>query len=390
MVFLMFFVSMLFQFKAMAVVTVEVDNFELYVPESLSKQFSEEEEVFLRNRYTDFLNELKTKTNQIIPQDIKGNLSNKKFVFTMVKDLAPYGMFLHHLTKEWDEKNMNLFNGEEKYFDENTYHVFFNPFEEMSEQFRILAHEYFHAIHFILNPFEEDWVKEGMAQVFEMKVTGKPFREHLEGGLNDLTSELITEYDHSHYSPQLYGHHFLYFYYLEKNCGSMDLFWKIAKSNYPPPMDFNLGPIPVPSASLQKLSGKENIDLQLRSLPQLRPHCRNFENATKSFEIGRVLNRDVWDINDEKQYFIYSYHPSPQINIFTHGIEAITPLYVPFLVTDADTIKHMSQQHVKNFSFFIVRLMVPRLVKEYDNPSELLENFKPGLGDTIIILKTKE
>ena len=382
----LFIVSIITVHKAEATIRISYENMMIFVPETVSLQLKTMDKSHLETRYYAFLKDLYRETQKHLPKDVKKLIKDKRFVFTMVEGLSPYGAFVPDLTKSWDIENHNLFFNDQDLYNDDYLHILFNPFEKKKERFRILSHEYFHAIHHLLNPAEEDWVKEGLAQLFEWKVTGLPFRPHLEAGLKNLTTPLIAEYDHNKYSSEVYGQHLLYFYYLEKNCGGEKLFWDIARSMYLSPIAKNVLSLDRGQKSTLKRIGIENIDIRLKNnIHTFKEQCRDFDQSALSFQLARILNSDVWDISDEKMYFLYSYHPSPIINIYYAGIAKYMPKYMPFLVTDLSALKNFPLSEQSNFHFYEIYLNFPKGLDKAGNLLDLLEK-KTFRKDTLIFM----
>ena len=237
---------------------------------------------------------------------------------------------------------------------------------------------------------EEDWVKEGMAQLFEWKVTGRFFRKHLEQGLEKLTTPLITSYDHGHYQPELYGHHLLYFYYLTQNCGGENLFWEMAQGYSSLSLLSKVMAPLVPAHPSEDLKGANKINYHLLSSVQsFKLQCRDFQSSALHFQIARILNQDLWDHNDEGIYRIYPYHPSPIMNLYTHGIERVMPLFMPFVLVDSEQLKSFPRNQLSKFKFIKIKLSIPRDVAIYSDPNQLLDSIQKTPGEVIVVIKVE-
>ena len=135
-----------------------------------------------------------------------------------------------------------------------------------------LLHEWFHALHWYLDPEEPSWVKEGLAYLFVYRslhgvlqypgVAIQTATSHSNTGLEHVFSIHADE-------EEAYGHTFLYFLYLYRNCGGEDLFWKLAKGD---------------SGSPRK-TGRQWIDEVLKGSDST--WCGSFENTAIQAEIGR-------------------------------------------------------------------------------------------------------
>ena len=137
----------------------------------------------------------------------------------------------------------------------------------------LLAHEFFHAVHHVLHPGEEPWVREGLAQLFETMVLGSMNGVNLAAAFKDPSTPLMGRYSIERPNPAQYGHDLLYFHYLKSQCGGDGLVWKLASG-----------------ASGE--TGRNGIDRELRasSGPRL-PQCESFEASARHFEIARMHNQ---------------------------------------------------------------------------------------------------
>ncbi|MBC7538740.1 MAG: hypothetical protein H7281_07965 [Bacteriovorax sp.] len=59
----------------------------------------------------------------------------------------------------------------------------------------LFAHEFFHAVHFEINPDEATWVREGMTQLFEYFTTDELNRSNLRAAIDNPLTPLIGKYD---------------------------------------------------------------------------------------------------------------------------------------------------------------------------------------------------
>lgn len=136
----------------------------------------------------------------------------------------------------------------------------------------LLAHEFFHAIHFEINPDESKWVREGMAQVFEYLITNELSGSNLRAAIVNPLTPLIGKYDITDPNAAQYGHNMLYFYYLYNHCGGDPFFWSLALGQ-------------------DDLKGAYLIDSVLRSIPSDKAECRDFIDSAISFEVAKVHNQ---------------------------------------------------------------------------------------------------
>jgi len=147
---------------------------------------------------------------------------------------------------------------------------------DSQETEEILSHEFFHLIHYYLHPNEEAWMREGLAQIFAWRVAGRPNSKNLVAGLKIPGVELMSQIDPSRIQPEAYGHSFLYFFYLWKNCGGDSLFWDLTRSG---PGFFGARGIDA------VLKGRRKSD----SLEQ----CLSFRQSALDFELSRVCNSET-------------------------------------------------------------------------------------------------
>ncbi len=135
---------------------------------------------------------------------------------------------------------------------------------------RIVAHEYFHAVHFALNPGELDWIREGLAQLFEHIVFGGFNAAHVHASLTNSDYGLEETFDPNSYSPEKYGNTLLYFYYINTQCSLNNaLFWNQIRASSP---------------------GRSGISNTLSKLASPLAHCRNFETSAAAFSVARLVN----------------------------------------------------------------------------------------------------
>jgi hypothetical protein len=214
----------------------------------------------VRIRLLELKESYETKLLAIIPAPLLKRIENQKIIIRFEKNAffgndphAPKGLFKFvndtytvHLLWDW---------------------LFHPNFE------RLFLHEVLHAIHKKLNPFEVDWVKEGLAQVFEEMVLGSLNFETISSYYKSPLVSFFKPYSVISLDKALYGQHLLYFYYLIKQCGGKKLFWNL--------LDGAQG------SSI----GQHNIDraLQEHDLPQ----CINFKASLKNYTLAKIYNRRI-------------------------------------------------------------------------------------------------
>jgi hypothetical protein len=148
----------------------------------------------------------------------------------------------------------------------------------------LLAHEFFHAVHYELNPDEEPWIREGMAQLFEYITTHELSGANLQAAIANPFTPLIGRYEISEPNPAQYGHNFLYFYYLYNHCGKDELFWKI-------------------TSGVDGKNGAALIDSTLKDSRISAIECRDFYSSALSFEAAKVHNQIQFTNESEKERF---------------------------------------------------------------------------------------
>lgn len=153
----------------------------------------------------------------------------------------------------------------------------------------LFSHEFFHALHFLVNPGEEEWIREGLAMLFEKKMGENFNAQAIEASLHSSTTPLISLYDINDYSFEQYGHHMLYFHYLTQNCGK-DLFWKMV------------------AKKPKSLFGSSGIDYVLKKSENLkRPNlCHDFETTALNFEVARMHNHYSGASQSSNYFLIFS------------------------------------------------------------------------------------
>ena len=161
----------------------------------------------------------------------------------------------------------------------------------------LLAHEFFHAIHFEINPDEATWVREGMAQTFEYIVTNELNGLNLQAAIANPYTPLIGTYNIDDVNAAQYGHNMLYFYYLYRHCGGDNFFWSLASGE-------------------DDLKGAYLIDALLvsqASKTTTHSECKNFLSSAISFEVAKMHNQTQFtkDIDGDK-YFLAPTNVSPR------------------------------------------------------------------------------
>lgn len=167
----------------------------------------------------------------------------------------------------------------------------------------LLAHEFFHAIHFEINADEAPWVREGMAQLFEYIVTDELNGLNLKAAIENPLTPLIGSYNVGDINAAQYGHNMLYFYYLYKHCGGDQFFWSMAEGD---------------QEGVQAESEKKGaylIDTILNSSKNKNTECKNFLSSVISFEVAKLHNQiQVTKNNERERFFLAPTNLSPAVN----------------------------------------------------------------------------
>lgn len=146
---------------------------------------------------------------------------------------------------------------------------------------RLLAHELFHAVHYLHNKRELSWVREGLAQLFE---------SHLYGGFNPSTVvtalttnefPLESDFDVTDYQREKYGNTFLFFYYLSTHCDpDRTLLWRMVTHGS---------------------TGRAGIDRILQP-----SHCGDFLKAAEDFSVAKIVNTYSGNSQSDQTFLIPS------------------------------------------------------------------------------------
>lgn len=159
----------------------------------------------------------------------------------------------------------------------------------------LIAHEFFHAIHYEINSGEAPWVREGMAQLFEYIITNEFNALNLRAAIANPLTPLIADYDILNVNAAQYGHNMLYFYYLYKHCGGKAFFWNI-------------------SEGVNDLKGAYLIDFILSQQESKSKECKNFSSSVVSFEVAKFHNQIQFSkSNESERFFLAPNNLSPKI-----------------------------------------------------------------------------
>ncbi len=181
---------------------------------------------------------------------------------------------------------------------ENNEHVIFIKLIQVQSNGikSLLAHEFFHAIHYHINPDELPWVREGLAQIYEYMTTKNLNGINLSAAINNPLTPLLGEYSPEEKNPAQYGHNQLYFLYLYSHCGKDNIFWSIAKGK-------------------PGLKGSFLIDQIMSDLSSESAECKDFNESVVSFLVAKHHNQIQFTSKvdlEKNKYFISSMDIAPK------------------------------------------------------------------------------
>ncbi len=232
----------------------------------------------------------------------------------------------------------------------------------------LLAHEFFHAVHFELNPNEATWVREGMAQLFEYITTDELNGLNLQAAIATPMTPLIGSYNIDDPNPAQYGHDMLYFYYLYKHCGGDQIFWSLSEGK-------------------DELKSTSLIDAVLKIQDSKNKECSNFSSSAISFEVAKNHNQvQLSTPEDRERFFLAPTNLSPKdlvINTPAELASAVSqiPLYSS-LKLKLETWNNLKGQ-CRNCQKFYARHSYPYDVSE-ERPANSLKSYD------VILVKTGE
>lgn len=220
------------------------------------------------------------KLEKVIPAEVKNHIKNRPLVLKVIPHFGRAGIFIEgpykikvgNTTFEEAQKGLYILLSSEVFKSKD--------FE------RTFIHEYFHAIHAVLNPEEETWIKEGMAQMFEYLVLGHLNLANIQWAFLSSSTSLLDSNVKEELKHQQYGINALYFYYLYQQCGKDEIFWNLLSSS--------------------KQRGISNINLNLKQLNSAKEQCSNFKESAISFYLALAINsKDYTRTNNPDRFFIY-------------------------------------------------------------------------------------
>jgi hypothetical protein len=279
--------------------------------------------------------------NQLIPglgPEIRSRVYDKNIFFELTKDRHAHGIFWDPLKKQG---RLTIAINE--------------SLLESADLKRVVAHEFFHLVHFLVNPNEEAWIREGLALLYEYEVLNEYNANAREAALLDSTTPLIGDYNIKNISNEQYGHNFLFFYFLKNKCQKKNLLWELA-----------LG--------FQDKKGQDLVDFILANTP-----CKNFKNAALIFEIARAHNRVVYLTQDSEMDTRFSLDPQRDFKMRTQNVvreDQIKKLktYQPLLLSHAAYAGlGKDSETLKNLTIVFIRMTFPYTVQDSEPKENLIE-----------------
>jgi hypothetical protein len=246
------------------------------------------------------------------------------------------------------------------------------------DAYTLLAHEVFHAVHFLVHPNESPWIREGLAQWFEYRVTGNFNGANIRAALEHPETSLFGAYYPGKTNRNQYGHSLLYMYYLWSHCGGDSLIWDITR-----------GYSETSKSASHGVFGENNIDDVLtyrRKKTESHPEeCADFEKSAVSFEIARVHNKMSYDGAKASPYHLIAtalqpVEPRQEIPKTIDGTD-INSLrgYTPIFISGEAASKSVSSE---KFHIFWLEKYFPYSVK-----TSRPEDFVPSRWNVLLLKK---
>lgn len=197
------------------------------------------------------------KITPIVPSHLQNKISKRWVKIEFQKDLEKGALFIDHA----DETQPLLLRVRSTLVNDPSF-------------YRLLSHEWFHALHFVVHKDEPAWLREGLAQVFEHLVLGGYNGPNLIEALEYSTTRLDHEFKIDQVNREAYGHVFIYFYYLYQKCGKQAIFWKLVES------------------TVGKFAD-QSIDGALSQMVDNPDYCADFNQSVIHAELARFHNRKI-------------------------------------------------------------------------------------------------
>lgn len=138
---------------------------------------------------------------------------------------------------------------------------------------RLVGHEYFHVIHWAHDKTQMDWVREGLAQLFEKEIYGGISTSNLRAALTQSRHALEESFDVNDYQAERYGNAFLFFHFMKETCDAQEM-WNAF---------FHLPPGVAP--------GRDSVQSVLRLLRSPVSECNDVRDLMSRFVVAKLTNQ---------------------------------------------------------------------------------------------------
>ncbi len=234
---------------------------------------------------------------------------------------------------------------------------------------KLIAHEFFHAIHHNFKPTEETWIREGLAQLFEWEYFGHINRSHIRASLTDSHYALEEEFNFAEYHPERYGNSFLYFRYVSDQCrGGKNIIWEMLQTEG---------------------TGRSGINEYLKKNSYYP--CRNFIESAEAFSLARMSNSYSHTEQLELAYVLpslYSFKRNDELESLIHqDPKKLLKVLKPFapVTISVEVANLLKDQHLPNVMFWGIERVQPYRVKRLPPEDLHLPNHNWEIG--IILVK---
>ncbi|MDW8191015.1 MAG: hypothetical protein RMK80_08565 [Pseudobdellovibrionaceae bacterium] len=267
---------------------------------------------------------LREKTNKLLPDRIRKKIKNCGFKVIFFRSISSMA-FSSKVTRDGAEVSNQYFFPLCKQESSEQLRVILSESLIGSNDFqRLFAHEFLHIVHYLLNPKEEQWIREGLAQYFEYRVTGfksniliKHAMEHPSSSPTQGFRHISSQIDYSGY-----GNSLLYFSYLIRQCGYDSLFWMLVEGG---------------SEDDSPLQGLRLIDRALKKQNISSPPCQSAQSSLIYFQLAKIHNRAQLRWPYSFEFYLHDIKINP-LNIKLEpikedDIEDFVPYLINFQVT---------------------------------------------------------
>jgi hypothetical protein len=155
----------------------------------------------------------------------------------------------------------------------------------------IITHEFFHGIHYLINPDEPRWIREGLAQYFESWIHQKFNPGFIQATLTQPSSAIDADYSLDVIEPQKYGDSLLFFKYLIEHLATLSLSQKSSKSSQESTITLPITPL-TQSDVFWKLALGNSPHKGISSINQLlQPYQFTFNSFLPYYWIAKITNQ---------------------------------------------------------------------------------------------------